>query len=147
MPIDVGVGEKAQIGVVRRRLNLTCITRIAPQWQQPGVPADARIVIEEVSLAPRAAPTHDFAELLKIDVQPQMAPVAPWFTGLYGTAYTALRGYGTTADVQIFHSDDRQHPTRLLRDWIAFESGGLRLELPNGTFGVWLCLEDAGYWE
>lgn len=144
VPLNVAVGEKAQIGVVRRRLDLRCITRVAPQWINAAAAADARVELDSFALTPRHRFVHDFPELLKIDVQPQTAPVAPFFTGLYGTPYTRLRGYGTTADVSVFESSDRQHPTRLLRDWISFETGGLRFRLPNGTYGVWLCMEDAG---
>ena len=144
VPLDAAVGEKAQVGVVRRRLDLRCITRIAPQWINAAAAADARVEIQAFYLTPRRPFVHDFPELLKIDVQPPTAPVAPLFTGLYGTPYTDLRGYGATADVSTFEASDRQHPTRLLRDWISFEAGGLRFRLPNGSYGVWLCMEDAG---
>jgi hypothetical protein len=49
--------------------------------------------IADMRLEPRPPNAADFAKLLKIDVQPRAAPVESGFTGWYGDAYTALRGY------------------------------------------------------
>lgn len=48
---------------------------------------------------------------------------------------------------QVAKSDDREHPTNLLRDWIAFTNGGVQVDLPNGVYTVWTVIEDPGYWE
>ena len=148
IPIDVSVGEKGEIGVARRRLNLSCITRVALQWQTTEASNTSTVLLGNVTLVPRPAFKNDFPKLLKIDMQPPTAPVAPGFTGVYGTPYSDYSGYGTGPDVNIFENADRQHPTRLLRDWVSFESGiGLSLALPSDHYGVWLCMVDAGYWE
>eukprot|EP00037_Helgoeca_nana_P007008 m.64113 g.64113 ORF g.64113 m.64113 type:complete len:1019 (+) comp17845_c0_seq1:172-3228(+) len=131
VPIDVTVGEKSEIGVYRRPLKLDCITRVAISWQTAGetptVPANAILELGAMSLRPRAPLVHDFSQLLKIDLQPLAAPVETGFTGYYGGEYSPLRGYGLLPGSAVYQSQDRAHPTHLWRDWIAFESGGIRL--------------------
>ena len=143
MPIEVYVGEKSEIKV-RRMIDLKRVTRLA--LANNGA---VNLSLGVVKLLPQPPFEHDFPKLLKIDVQPRTGPVLKTFTGLYpDTLDEPLRGYGiVNTSQQGAAAQDREHPDDLLRDWIAFESGGLNFHLPPGRYGVWFVMEDAGYWE
>jgi hypothetical protein len=142
LPLHQAVGEKSEIGVMRRRLDLSQVVKL-------GLSAMGDVDIEFASLVliPTLPYQHDFSTLLKLDVQPRDAPVWWGFTGVYADPYISRRGYGSSVGTKIWQTEDRQHPTALLGDWVSFESGGLQMLLPAGEYGVWLCMEDAGYWE
>jgi hypothetical protein len=114
VPIDVAVGEKSEIGQYRRPLKLDCITRLALSWQVvPGtVPPSSVLTLGALTLVPRAPFLHDFAELLKIDVQPRSAPVETAFTGLFGSEYSTLNGYGLIDGTQVYQMQDRVSDVR-----------------------------------
>ena len=142
MPIDVYVGEKSEIKV-RRRIDLKHITRLAVASAGP-----LNITLGKFTLVPQPGFQFDFPKLLKIDMQPRSGPVLKAFTGVYpDTLFERRRAYGIANQSTVCQNQDRQHPDDLLRDWVAFSSGGLDFSLPTGDYGVWLVLEDAGYWE
>lgn len=143
MPIEVYVGEKSEIKI-RRMIDLKRVTRLA--LANSGA---VNVSLGTIKLLPQPPFKHDFAKLLKVDVQPRTGPVLKTFTGLYpDTLDETLRGYGiVNTSQQGAVAQDREHPDDLMRDWIAFESGGLNFHLPRGSYGVWLVMEDAGYWE
>ena len=89
------VGEKSQIGVYRRQLKLTCLTRVAMSWTVAvgeNVSSDTVLTLGPMVLQPRPPFVNDFARLLKMDLQPRSAPVEVGFTGVYGSPYDSLRG-------------------------------------------------------
>jgi hypothetical protein len=110
---------------------------------------DVNVTIGTIKLLPQVPFQHDFPQLLKVDVQPRTGPVLKAFTGLYpDTLDESRRGYGIlNTSRQGAVAQDREHPDDLLRDWVSFVSGGLNFHLPQGRYGVWFVMEDAGYWE
>jgi hypothetical protein len=143
MPISVYVGEKSEVKV-RRMIDLHAVTRLAIANN-----GDVNVTIGTIKLLPQVPFQHDFPQLLKVDVQPRTGPVLKAFTGLYpDTLDESRRGYGIlNTSRQGAVAQDREHPDDLLRDWVSFVSGGLNFHLPQGRYGVWFVMEDAGYWE
>lgn len=142
MPIDVYVGEKSEISV-RRRIDLKHITRLAVASAGP-----LNISLMKLTLVPQPGFVHDFPKLLKMDMQPRTGPVLKAFTGVYpDTLFESRRAYGIANQSTVCQNQDREHPDDLLRDWMAFSSGGIDFQLPPGKYGIWFIMEDAGYWE
>ncbi|HYN76818.1 MAG TPA: hypothetical protein VES73_03380, partial [Lamprocystis sp. (in: g-proteobacteria)] len=142
IPLQIFVGEKSVIRE-RRRLDLTAITRLFIT-----VIGSGEVQVSRLRLTAEAPYAHDFPRLLKLDAGTDVSPVMTGFSPLTADlGYRPDRGYGFDAATRIAKSEDRRHPDNLLRDWVSIASGGLRFDLPNGDYGVWLMLEDPGYWE
>jgi len=142
IPLALFVGEKSVIRE-RRRLDTTAISRLFVSVVGAG-----EVAVSRVRLTAEPPYRHDFPQLLKLDAGTDVSPVMAGFSPLTAAlGYRPDRGYGFDAAVRIPKSEDRRHPDNLLRDWISIASGGLRFDLPNGDYGVWLMLEDPGYWE
>jgi hypothetical protein len=142
IPLQVFVGEKSVIKE-RRRLDLKDITRLFISVKGAG---QARIGAVRLTADPPWA--HDFPQLLKLDAGTDTSPVMGGFSALTADlGYRPERGYGFAPGTQTPKSEDRRHPDNLLRDWVSIASGGLRFDLPDGDYGVWMMLEDPGYWE
>lgn len=143
VPLQNFVGEKLVIHEPRR-LDLAHIMRLVIS----AAGADSDLVIDNVRLAPQPGFKSDFPHLIKLDAGSPTSPLMPGFNQLTPTAlYRPYRGYGLSQDARIGRVEDRRHPDNLLRDWISFRTGGLDFDLPNGTYHVWMMLEDPGYWE
>ncbi len=142
IPVQVFVGEKSVIKQ-RRRLDLKAITRLFV-----SVKGAEQVRIGAVRLSSDPPFTHDFPQLIKLDAGTDTSPVMVGFSALTADlGYRPERGYGFDPKTRILRSEDRRHPDNLLRDWVSIASGGLRFDLPDGEYGVWLMLEDPGYWE
>lgn len=142
VPLSVFVGEKSLIKE-RRLLDTSDITALFV-----GVIGEGSVEIDSIQLSVEPPYEHDFDKLIKLDLGTSTSPVFPGFTALTEqSGYRPEYGYGLSSDVQITRSEDRRHPDDLLRDWVAIKSGGIDLDLPNGTYHVWMMLEDPGYWE
>jgi hypothetical protein len=62
------------------------------------------------------------------------------------TLYAKGRGYGF-ADAKIWRAFDVLQPDPLYQDFICIESGGFRVDVPNGTYHVFLNVDNpSGYW-
>ena len=142
IPLQVFVGEKSVIRE-RRRLALTAITRLFI-----NVIGSGEVQVSRLRLTAEPPYAHDFPRLLKLDAGTDVSPVMIGFSPLTAAlGYRPDRGYGFDPATRIAKSEDRRHPDNLLRDWVSIVFGGLRFDLPNGDYGVWLMLEDPGYWE
>ena len=142
IPLQVFVGEKSVIKQ-RRRLDTRAITRLFINVLHGGAAA-----VKSVQLSVEAPLAHDFPKLIKLDPGSDTSPLFHGFTPLIsGRNYRPELGFGIAEGTRITRSNDRRHPDNLLRDWIGFRDGGLDIDLPDGRYGVWMMLEDPGYWE
>eukprot|EP00040_Diaphanoeca_grandis_P035597 m.224315 g.224315 ORF g.224315 m.224315 type:complete len:2544 (-) comp33425_c1_seq2:150-7781(-) len=143
VPLQIFVGEKT-VTVERRRLDLTAITRLV----FASTLCHCNLVIDNVRLEAEPIYNNLFSKLLRFDLGLESSPVEIGFAPVTpGDWYRARLGYGIDTESTIGRSEDRRHPTDLLRDWISFNSGGLNVDLPNGDYVVALVMEDPGYWE
>jgi len=142
IPLQVFVGEKSVIKE-RRRLALDAITRLFISVNGAG-----QVQVMDARLTSDPPYRNDFTRLLKLDGGTETSPVMGGFSPLTADlGYRPGRGYGFDPATRIPKGEDRRHPDNLLRDWLSIASGGLRFDLPDGDYGVWLMLEDPGYWE
>lgn len=143
VPLRVFVGEKSVVKE-RRRLDTSQIRRLVISKTSPG----GSLFVGQVGLSAEAPIVRDFPELIALDAGPPSGPVMKGFLPLLpGSRYRPARGYGFSADARIARVEDRRHPDDLFRDWISLTKGGLDFDLPNGTYHVWMMIEDPGYWE
>ena len=141
IPLQVFVGEKSVIKE-RRRLDLSAITGLYIDAY------DGQVLVNAIRLTVEPPLVTDFAGLLKLDAGTDASPLFHGFTALTeANGYRPEFGYGIRAGSFVARSDDRRHPDELLRDWVSIASGGVDIDLPNGTYHVWMMLEDPGYWE
>ena len=72
---------------------------------------------------------------------PGFTPIGP--TTLHGTD-------GNTAGLRhaapVNHARDSIFPTRLYQDFVGLDDGEFVVDLPDGTYHVWVVFEDLGYW-
>lgn len=143
VPLAVYVGERSLIEIPRR-LNVYSVTRLALSL----LSGQAAVYIDNVRLEAEPPLLTAFPGLVRLDLGIPGAPVEKGFAALLPSGYyTATRGYGIAPSSTVASAADRRHPTDLLRDWIAFTSGGLDLDLPDDTYTVVLFLKDPGEWE
>lgn len=136
------VGEKSRPG---RKLDLSAVTRLVFALQ--GSPSQP-IFIDTVRLEQdRAAEAVVFDGLWAFDFGTATSPVMEGFTPVTtATLYAKGRGYGF-ADARIWRAFDVLQPDPLYQDFICIEAGGFRVDLPNGTYRVFLNLDNpSGYW-
>eukprot|EP00041_Stephanoeca_diplocostata_P029927 m.893236 g.893236 ORF g.893236 m.893236 type:complete len:1699 (+) comp23658_c0_seq4:664-5760(+) len=143
VPLRIFVGEKS-ITKEKRRLFLHAITRLVFATTL----CHCVVVVDNVRLEAEPPYAHLFPTLLRLDAGTPTSPVEKGFTRLTAASwYRSRLGYGVEPSSQVVRADDREHPTNLLRDWIAFTDGGVRVDVPNGVYTVWTVIEDPGYWE
>jgi len=136
------VGEKSRPG---RKLDLTAVTRLV--FALPGPTAEP-LFLDNVRLEQdREADQLAFDGLWAFDFGTATSPVMDGFTPVTtATLYARGRGYGF-ADARIWRAFDVLQPDPLYQDFICVESGGFRVDLPNGTYHVLLNLDNpSGYW-
>ena len=88
-----------------------------------------------------------FDGLYAFDFGPGDAPVMEGFTGAgRGTSYSAGRGYGWTR-ADWWRDFNVLQPDLLYEDFVCPNSGTLRLDVPKGTYHVWMNIDSPnGFW-
>ena len=143
IPLQIFVGEKT-VTVERRRLDLAHITRLV----FAATACDCDIIINNVRLEAEPPYLNVFSTLIRFDIGTPASPIERGFTAITDASwYRARSGYGIDPGSSILRTEDRRHPTDLLRDWISFGAGGINIDLPNDEYAVWMVIEDPGYWE
>jgi len=142
IPTALYVGEKSRPG---RPLILNGITRMVFSISdQPEAP----LFIDNVRLE-RDTETAKmlFDGLWAFDLGLGSSPVMEGFTPLdVSKTYTPGRGYGWK-DARFWRTFDALQPDPLYQDFICVEAGGLALDVPNGSYHVFVNLDSpSGFW-
>ena len=135
------VGEKSRPG---RNLILNGITRLVVSLNSaPGPLYIDRLRLERDTSAANAF----FDGLYAFDFGPASSPVMDGFTPITpGTTYSAGRAYGLK-NAKIWRAFDVLEPDPLYQDFICIESGGLAVDVPNGTYRVFVNVDaPGGFW-
>jgi hypothetical protein len=136
------VGEKSRPG---RKLLLSGITRVVLSiGDRPAGPLD----IDHLRLErDTESPALGFEGLYAFDFGPAQGPVMPGFTRIDpSTIYSKGRGYGLK-DARIWRACDVLQPDPLYQDFLCIEKGGLAVDVPNGTYHVFVNIDNpSGYW-
>ena len=142
IPTALYVGEKSRPG---RSLLLDGITRLVFSiGDKPG----ASLYIDNIRLE-RDTETAKvlFDGLWAFDVGPAGSPVMEGFTPLdMRKTYSKGRGYGWKR-AKFWRGFDALQPDPLYRDFLCIEKGGLAIDLPLGTYHVFVNMDSpSGYW-
>ncbi len=134
------VGEKTRPG---RDLIAGGITRLVFAVAEAGP-----LLLDNIRLEREAPPSGVvFDGLYAFDFGPGPSPVMDGFTPVtQGTTYSPGRGYGLK-DAKIWGAIDEGQPDPLYRDYLAIESGGFAVDVPNGRYRVFLNIDSPpGFW-
>jgi hypothetical protein len=134
------VGEKSRAG---RRVILSEITRLVF-----SVRGATPVYLDNLRLEWEKPPAGLFFDgLYAFDLGPGGSPVMDGFTAVTPTTiYDAGRGFGLK-DAKIWRAVDALQPDPLYQDSLAIESGGLAVDVPNGTYRVFVNMDSpGGYW-
>ena len=84
---------------------------------------------------------------LAFDLGTSQSPLMPGFTRIDpATIYSRGRGYGLK-DARLWRTFDALQPDPLYQDFLCIEQGGLAVDLPNGTYHVFVNLDSpSGFW-
>jgi hypothetical protein len=136
------VGEKARPG---RKLAIDGITRLVFNIHDrpPGAVDFDHLRLERDTQTPRMR----FDDLHAFDFGPAGSPLMPGFTRVTPTTlYSPGRGYGLN-DARVWRACDALQPDPLYQDFLCIEKGGLRVDVPNGRYRVWMNLDNpSGFW-
>jgi len=142
IPTALYVGEKSRPG---RPLILSGITRLVFAI---GDHPEAPLFIDNIRLE-RDTETAQrlFEGLWAFDLGPGSSPLMEGFTPLdVSKVYTEGRGYGWK-DAQFWRAFDALQPDPLYQDFICVEKGGLALDVPNGSYHVFVNMDSpSGFW-
>ncbi|NQT88477.1 hypothetical protein HQ560_17045, partial [bacterium] len=136
------VGEKSRPG---RKLMLNGVTRLV--FSIPDKPP-APLFLDNIRLERDDSPQKAvFDGLYAFDFGTGASPVADGFTPITPSRiYSKGRGYGLEG-ARVWRSFDALQPEPLYQDFICIEKGGLAVDVPNGTYRVWVNLDSpSGYW-
>ena len=134
------VGEKARPG---RKLILDGITALLLVPAAPGRP----LFIDRLRLERDAHRDAFFEGLHAFDFGTGGSPVMDGFTSVTpATVYTPGSGYGLK-NAKIARAVDVLEPDPLYQDFLAIESGGFAVEVPNGRYRVFVNIDSPpGFW-
>ena len=136
------VGEKSRPG---RMLMLNAITRLVFSiGDKPSAPLYVdNIRLERDDSAQKAV----FDGLHAFDFGRGTSPVLEGFTPITpATLYSKGRGYGLK-NARVWRTFDVLQPEPLYQDFICIESGGLAVDVPNGTYRVFVNVDNpSGFW-
>ncbi len=142
VPTALYVGEKSRPG---RPLILSGITRMV---FSVGDKPEAPLFIDNVRLE-RDTQTAKvlFDGLWAFDLGTATSPVMEGFTPLdVSKTYTKGRGYGWK-NARFWRSFDALQPDPLYQDFICVEQGGLAIDVPNGSYHVFVNMDSpSGFW-
>ena len=137
------VGEKSRPG---RMLDLKNITRFV--FTNGGKAPVSPLFIDNIRLErDDAAGKVTFDGLRAFDFGTGTSPVMDGFKPVTpATLYSKGRGYGLK-NAQVWRALDVLQPDPLYQDFICIESGGLAVDVPNGTYHVFVNIDSpSGYW-
>jgi hypothetical protein len=88
-----------------------------------------------------------FDGLYAFDFGPTSSPLMPGFTRIDpSTVYSKGRGYGLK-EARVWRAFDVLQPDPLYQDFLCIEKGGLAVDLPNGTYHVFVNIDNpSGFW-
>lgn len=136
------VGEKARPG---RGLLTNAVTKLVfVVGDHPG----ASLYIDNVRLErDLEAKRKRFDGLMAFDFGKPESPLMPGFSRITASSnYSSDLGYGLK-DSTIWRSFDVLQPDPLYQDFICIESGGFAVDVPNGTYSVFVNLDNpSGFW-
>jgi hypothetical protein len=134
------VGEKGRPG---RYLNLGGITRLVFAVGDAGPLFLDNLRLERDT----AAESAFFDGLYAFDFGTGSSPVMDGFTQITpATVYASGRGYGLK-NARVWRAFDELQPDPLYQDFIAIESGGLAVDVPNGRYRVFVNIDNpSGFW-
>jgi hypothetical protein len=143
MPVkQLYVGEKSRPG---RMLDLGRVTRfVLSIGDSPAAP----LYLDNVRLERDDLPAQvQFEGLHAFDFGTSTSPVMEGFTAITpSTLYSRGRGYGLK-DARIWRAFDALQPDPLYQDFICIEAGGLAVDVPNGTYRVFVNIDSpSGFW-
>ena len=136
------VGEKSRPG--------GCSTwRGSPGWSSERAMLQRRLSFwtTSASSATRPPPVSDFDGLHAFDFGTNTSPVMEGFTQITpSTLYSKGRGYGLK-DARVWRALDALQPEPLYQDFLCIESGGLAVDVPPGTYRVFVNIDSpSGFW-
>ncbi len=136
------VGEKGRPG---RKLMLNAITRFVFGPSKP----ENIVYVDNVRLEVDKEPEKvQFDGLWAFDFGSGSSPVMEGFTPITpATIYSKGRGYGLK-DARLWGgAQDALQPDPLYEDFLCIESGGLAVDVPNGTYRVFVNMDSpSGFW-
>lgn len=140
IPTDLYVGEKSRPG---RPLDKAHITRVVLSLGNGPGP----LYFDHVRLEKDLSDNVQVDGLKAFDFTPGAAPPFRGFTAITpSTLYSAGRGYGLK-DARIWRAYDMLQPDPLYATLLCIEQGGLAVDVPNGTWHVWVNLDSpSGFW-
>ena len=142
IPTSLYVGEKSRPG---RPLILNAITRMVFSI---GDKPEAPLFLDNIRLE-RDTETAKvlFEGLWAFDLGTGSSPVMEGFTPLdMSKTYTKGRGYGWK-NARFWRAFDALQPDPLYQDFICVEAGGLAIDVPNGTYHVFVNMDSpSGFW-
>jgi hypothetical protein len=143
LPLDqLYVGEKSRPG---RKLMLSGVTHLVfSVGDQPPAP----LYLDNLRLDRDVeTPPLKFDGLHAFDLGTSQSPLMPGFTRVDpATIYSRGRGYGLQ-DARLWRTFDALQPDPLYQDFLCIEQGGLAVDVPNGTYRVFVNLDSpSGFW-
>lgn len=140
------VGERGSIRI-RRRINLKKIQRF---WFAVGAEKQgyrsAEFLVDNVRLEKGEPPPKAFAGLYRFDFVLQRDGAQAGFAGITTQhQYKSSIGFGFQ-NTKVWRRIDSKYADTLLRDAILSPEGTFRVDVPNGTYEVWLFARQLGMW-
>ena len=137
------VGEKSRPGRMLDLKNITLFS-ISHGTDKPAGP----LFFDNIRLErDDAAQKAGFDGLFAFDFGTGTSPVMDGFTPITpSTLYSKGRGFGLKK-ARIWRAMDALQPDPLYQDFICIESGGLAVDVPNGTYHVFVNIDSpSGFW-
>ncbi len=141
VPTAIYVGEKSRPG---RMLDKSRITRLV--FGIAGAPTELYIDNGRLA-ADYSAEDARFDGLHAFDLGLDESPLMEGFTRFApSTVYTPGRGYGLN-NADVWRGYDALQPEPLYEDFICIQSGGVAVDLPNGSYHVFMNIDSpSGFW-
>jgi len=143
VPVELTVGEKSRPG---RNIVLDQIEAVAFNIED----LDQKVYLDQIRLEHNPFVTNSFYELRAFDFGTEKSPVMVGMTPVtLDTMYSKEQGYGFSTNASLWrcYRSDVIQPDSLYRDFVNVEAGDFLIDLPNGTYRVFLNVDSAGgYW-
>ncbi|MHC4712659.1 MAG: hypothetical protein ACYTAN_05215 [Planctomycetota bacterium] len=142
VPVNIYVGEKSRPGRMLDKANVTrLVFSIAQEPPAPLYIDNVRLVRDD------SAGKVLFDDLYAFDLGTETSPLMEGFTRFTpATLYSPGRGYGLE-DARVWKAYDALQPEPLYEDFLCIESGGISIDVPNGTYRVFMNIDSpSGFW-